>query len=218
MQFLINRLIDHTLLKPYATEKEVIKLCEEAKKYNFFSVCVFPIYVSLCKKLLKDTNIKVTTVISFPFGASTVATKCFETKEAIKNGADEIDMVMNITAFKSKNYKFVLDEIKSVREITKGKILKIIIETAYLTKEEKIKAAQIVKEAEADFIKTSTGFTSTGATVKDVKIIKSVVGNHLGIKAAGGIRSLKEAIALINAGATRIGTSASLDIIKQLYN
>ncbi len=210
MQLLINRIIDYTLLKPYSTKEDVVKLCQEAKKYNFYSVCVFPVYVSMCKNLLKRADIKVTTVVGFPLGCSTTATKCFEAKEAIKHGADEIDMVLNITAFKSKDYVSVLNDIKLVRKIAKNKILKVIIETAYLNKEEKIQAVNLVKEAKADFVKTSTGFANKGATLEDIRLIKSIVGNSLGIKASGGIRTLKDAIALIKAGATRIGTSTCL--------
>jgi len=210
----IASLIDHTLLKANATEEEIIKLCEEAKEYGFASVCVNPVYVSLCKQLLKGTNIKVCTVVGFPLGATTSNVKAFEAKEAIANGADEIDMVINIGALKSGNYQLVLDDIKAVREATRGKILKVIIETAYLTKEEKIKACELAKQAEADFVKTSTGFAPTGATVEDVALMKSVVGPKIGVKASGGIRTLEDALKMVKAGATRIGTSASVSIVK----
>lgn len=210
----IAPLIDHTLLKPNATEQEIIKLCEEAKKYGFASVCVNPAYVSLCKQLLKDTNVKVCTVVGFPLGATTPTVKAIEAKEAIANGADEVDMVINIGALKSGNYQLVLDDIKAVREATRGKILKVIIETAYLTREEKIKACELAKEAGADFVKTSTGFGPSGATVEDVMLMKSVVGPKMGVKASGGIRTLEDALKMVKAGATRIGASASVAIVR----
>lgn len=210
----IAKLIDHTLLKPNATQEEIVKLCEEAKKYNFASVCVNPAYVSLCKQLLKDTNVKVCTVIGFPLGATTPTVKAIEAKEAIANGADEVDMVINIGALKSGNYQLVLDDIKAVREATRGKILKVIIETAYLTREEKIKACELAKEAGADFVKTSTGFGPSGATVEDVALMKSVVGPKIGVKASGGIRTLEDALKMVKAGATRIGASASVAIVR----
>jgi deoxyribose-phosphate aldolase len=210
----IASLIDHTLLKANATEEEIIKLCEEAKEYGFASVCVNPVYVNLCKQLLKGTNVKVCTVVGFPLGATTSNVKAFEAKEAVANGADEIDMVINIGALKSGEYQLVLNDIKAVREATRGKILKVIIETAYLTKEEKIKACELAKQAGADFVKTSTGFAPTGATVEDVALIKSVVGPKIGVKASGGIRTLEDALKMVKAGATRIGTSASVAIVK----
>ncbi len=211
----IASLIEHTLLRANATQEEIVKLCEEAKKYGFASVCVNPIYVSLCKQLLKGTDVKVCTVIGFPLGATTTTVKVIEAKEAIANGADEVDMVINIGALKSGNYQLVLDDIKAVREATRGKILKVIIETAYLTKEEKIKACELAKQAGADFVKTSTGFAPTGATVEDVALMKSVVGPTIGVKASGGIRTLEDAIKMVKAGATRIGTSTSLAIVKE---
>ncbi len=209
----IASLIDHTLLKANATQEEIVKLCEEAKKYGFASVCVNPVYVSLCKQLLKGTNVKVCTVIGFPLGATTPTVKAIEAKEAIANGADEVDMVINIGALKSGNYQLVLDDIKAVREATRGKILKVIIETAYLTREEKIKACELAKEAGADFVKTSTGFGPSGATVEDVMLMRQVVGPKLGVKASGGIRTLEDAKKMVEAGATRIGASASVAIV-----
>lgn len=210
----IARLIDHTLLKANATQEEIVKLCDEAKKYGFASVCVNPAYVSLCKQLLKDSNVKVCTVIGFPLGATTPTVKAIEAKEAIANGADEVDMVINIGALKSGNYQLVLDDIKAVREATRGKILKVIIETAYLTKEEKIKACELAKEAGADFVKTSTGFGPSGATAEDVALMRFVVGPRIGVKASGGIRSFEDAVKMIQAGATRIGASASVAIVR----
>jgi deoxyribose-phosphate aldolase len=210
----IASLIDHTLLKPTATKQDIVKLCEEAKKYGFFAVCVNPMYVSFCKSLLRDTNVKVCTVIGFPLGATTTAVKVFESKEAIDNGADEIDMVINVSALRSKDYNYVLEDISAVREVTKGKILKVIIETAYLNEEEKIKACELAKEAKADFVKTSTGFAPTGATVEDVSLMRKIVGLDMGVKASGGIRTIKDVLKMIKAGANRIGTSSSVEIIE----
>lgn len=204
----ISKLIDYTNLKPTATEKDIIKLCREAIRYNFYCVCVSPIYVKLCKSILKNTDVKVCSVVGFPLGNSTTNTKVFEAQEIIKNGADEIDMVINISALKSADFRSVYEDIKAVRRVTKGKILKVIIETCYLTNEEKIKVAKIVKKAKADFIKTSTGFGTYGAKVSDVKLIKSVVSNEVGIKAAGGIKDKETALKMLKAGATRIGTSS----------
>lgn len=210
----IASLIDHTLLKPTATKQDIVKLCEEAKKYGFFAVCVNPMYVSFCKSLLRDTSVKVCTVIGFPLGATTTAVKVFESKEAIDNGADEIDMVINVSALRSKDYNYVLEDISAVREVTKGKILKVIIETAYLNEEEKIKACELAKEAKADFVKTSTGFAPTGATVEDVSLMRKIVGLDMGVKASGGIRTIEDVLKMIKAGANRIGTSSSVEIIE----
>jgi deoxyribose-phosphate aldolase len=210
----IASLIDHTLLKPTTTKQDIVKLCEEAKKYGFFAVCVNPMYVSFCKSLLRDTSVKVCTVIGFPLGATTTAVKVFESKEAIDNGADEIDMVINVSALRSKDYNYVLEDISSVREVTKGKILKVIIETAYLNEEEKIKACELAKEAKADFVKTSTGFAPTGATVEDVSLMRKIVGLDMGVKASGGIRTIEDVLKMIKAGANRIGTSSSVEIIE----
>ena len=205
--------IDHTLLKANATQEEIGKLCEEAKKYKFASVCVNPAYVSLCAQLLKGSGVKVCTVIGFPLGATTPTVKAIEARDAIANGADEIDMVINVGALKSGNYNLVLEDIKAVREATRGKILKVILETAYLTRDEKIKACQLSKEAGADFVKTSTGFGPSGATVEDIKLMREVVGTAMGVKASGGIRSTKDAADMVAAGATRIGASASVAIV-----
>ncbi|MDI6641273.1 MAG: deoxyribose-phosphate aldolase [Elusimicrobiota bacterium] len=206
-------MIDHTLLKPNATQEEIGKLCEEAKKYGFASVCVNPAYVSMCASLLKNTGIRVCTVVGFPLGATTPTVKAIEARDAIANGADEIDMVINIGALKSGNYQLVLDDIKAVREATKGKILKVILETAYLTRDEKIKGCLLAKEAGADFVKTSTGFGPSGATVEDIMLMREAVGPTMGIKAAGGIRTLEDAKKMVEAGATRIGASASVAIV-----
>lgn len=211
----IASMIDHTLLKPDATGEMIDKLCAEAKKYEFAAVCVNPYYVSRAKELLKDTNIKVATVIGFPLGANTKEVKAFETEDAIKNGADEVDMVINIGALKSEEYDVVIDDIKSVVKAANGKaIVKVIIETCLLTEEEKIMACKLAKEAGADYVKTSTGFSTGGATVEDVKLMKEIVGDSLKIKASGGIRDYKTAKAMIDAGASRIGASASIKIVE----
>ncbi len=210
----IASLIDHTLLKPNAKRSDIKKLCDEAKKYNFWSVCVNPCFVKFCKELLKDTEVKVCTVVGFPLGATTTSVKVYEAKEAISNGADEIDMVININAMKSAEYDFVFEDIFAVREATKDKVLKVIIETAYLTKEEKIKVCELAGKADVDFVKTSTGFASYGATVEDVALMKSIVKEDIGVKASGGIRTLKDVISMLEAGANRIGTSSSVDIME----
>lgn len=211
----IASIIDHTLLKPNATKNDIIKLCEEAKKYRFFSVCVNPWYVKFVSKLLENTKIKVSTVVGFPLGANTTEVKVFEAKKALEDGADEIDMVINITALKSSEYDLVLKDIEAVRDITTGKVLKVIIETAYLTTEEKIKVCELAKEAKVDFVKTSTGFAPSGATVEDVTLVKKIVGDGIGVKASGGIRTLQDVINMLEAGATRIGTSSSVEIIEE---
>lgn len=210
----LAKYIDHTLLKPNATEAEIIKLCEEAKKYGFASVCVNPSYVSLASKLLKGSSVKVCTVVGFPLGATSTFTKVMETRDAIANGANEIDMVINVGALKSKNYDLVKSDIARVVEAAAGNCVKVIIETALLTNEEKIKACELAKEAGADFVKTSTGFSSGGATVEDVELMRKVVGPNMGVKASGGIRDYQTAQQMIKAGATRIGASASVAIIK----
>lgn len=210
----IASLIDHTLLKPNATRNDIMKLCEEAKKYEFWSVCVNPCFVKFCKELLRGTNVRVCTVIGFPLGATTTSVKAYEAKEAISDGVDEIDMVININAMKSSEYDFVFKDILAVREATKGKVLKVIIETAYLTKEEKIKVCELAKKANVDFVKTSTGFAPSGATVEDVALMRSIVGDKIGVKASGGIKTLKDVVNMLQAGANRIGASASVNIIE----
>ncbi|MCG2725600.1 MAG: deoxyribose-phosphate aldolase [Elusimicrobia bacterium] len=206
-------MIDHTLLKANATQEEIGKLCEDARKYCFASVCVNPAYVMLANRLLRGSSVKVCTVIGFPLGSSTPTIKAIEARDAIANGADEIDMVMNIGALKSGNDSLVLDDIKAVRSATCGKILKVILETSYLSKEEKIRACILAKEAKSDFVKTSTGFGSGGATVEDIALMRETVGLEMGIKASGGIKDANVAQAMIKAGATRLGTSASIAII-----
>ncbi|PKN00892.1 MAG: deoxyribose-phosphate aldolase [Elusimicrobia bacterium HGW-Elusimicrobia-1] len=205
--------IDHTLLKANATQEEIGKLCEEAAKYKFVSVCVNPAYVAMSAQLLRGSGVKVCTVIGFPLGATTPTVKAIEARDAIANGADEIDMVINVGALKSGNHQLVLEDIKAVREATRGKILKVILETAYLTREEKIKACELSKAAAADFVKTSTGFGPSGATAEDIKLMRDTVGPSMGVKASGGIRSTADATAMVAAGATRIGASASVAIV-----
>ncbi len=209
----IAPMIDHTLLKASATQEEIGKLCEEARKYGFASVCINPAYVALSSRLLAGSSVKVCTVIGFPLGATTSTAKVIEARDAIANGADEIDMVINVGAIKSGNYAFVLEDIKAVREATRGKILKVILETTYLTKEEKIKACQLSKQAGADFVKTSTGFGPSGATVEDIQLMRETVGPLMGVKASGGVRTQDDARKMVAAGATRIGASASVAIV-----
>jgi len=211
----LAKYIDHTLLKPEATESQIIKVCEEAKEYNFASVCVNAYYAKLVSEQLKGTDIKTCVVVGFPLGATTKEVKAFETKQAIENGAQEIDMVINIGALKDKKYDVVKDDIKAVVEAAKGKALvKVIIETCLLTQEEKVKACELAKEAGADFVKTSTGFSTGGANVEDVKLMRETVGTDIGVKASGGVRTTEDAEAVIKAGANRIGASASIAIVK----
>ncbi|WP_102691285.1 deoxyribose-phosphate aldolase [Rummeliibacillus pycnus] len=206
--------IDHTLLKPEATEEQIIKLCEEAKEFNFASVCVNPVWVSVAAAELKEATSKVCTVIGFPLGASTSATKAFETKDAIANGADEIDMVINIGALKGGQYDLVENDIKAVVEAANGTLVKVIIETCLLSEEEKVKACELSVTAGADFVKTSTGFSTGGATAEDVALMRKTVGSEIGVKASGGVRSLEDLEGMVAAGATRIGASSGVKIMK----
>ncbi len=207
--------IDHTLLKANATRAEIEKLAEEAKKYSFASVCVNPTWVKTAAQLLADSpNVKVCTVIGFPLGAATSATKAFETKDAIENGATEVDMVINIGALKDKQDDLVEQDIRAVVEAAKGKALtKVIIETCLLTEEERVRACQLAVKAGADFVKTSTGFSTGGATVEDIRLMRETVGSEIGVKASGGVRSREDALAMIEAGATRIGASSGVAIV-----
>jgi deoxyribose-phosphate aldolase len=209
-------MIDHTLLKPDATQDQIAQLCFEARKYNFASVCVNPANVKLCAELLKGSPVKVCTVIGFPLGATSTDAKVFETQNAIQNGATEIDMVINIGALKSRDLELVASDIRSIVQAAHqgGAIVKVIIEAALLTDEEKTIACLLSKEAGADFVKTSTGFASGGATVEDVTLMRRVVGPAMGVKAAGGIRTLEDAENMIKAGATRIGASAGVKIVQ----
>lgn len=207
--------IDHTLLKPDATKEQIKKLCEEAKKYGFASVCVNPYWVKDCKQILKGTKVNVCTVIGFPLGATTTATKVFETAQAIEQGADEIDMVINIGLLKARDYERVKEDIKEVVDAASGRLVKVIIETCLLSDEEKVKACQLAVDAGAAFVKTSTGFSTGGATMEDVALMRKTVGEQVGVKASGGIRSLAEMLKMIDAGATRIGTSSGVKIIEE---
>lgn len=211
----IASMIDHTLLKPEATEEMIEKLCNEAKENGFAAVCVNPFYVRKAKELLKGTGVKVATVVGFPLGANVKEVKAYETKKAIEDGAEEIDMVINIGALKNRDYETVKEDIKAVVEEARGKaIVKVIIETCLLTDEEKVSACELAKEAGAHYVKTSTGFNSSGATVEDVKLMKETVGESMKVKASGGIRDYKTAKAMVDAGASRLGTSSSLKIIQ----
>lgn len=217
----ITGIIDHTLLKADATEEQITVLAQEAKEYSFASVCVNPTWVKKAAELLKDApEVKVCTVIGFPLGATTSTVKAFETTNAIENGADEVDMVINIGALKDKNYDLVQSDIQAVVDAAKGKALvKVIIETALLTDEEKAKVSELAVKAGADFVKTSTGFSTGGATVEDIALMRKTVGPDVGVKASGGVRGLEDAKAMIEAGATRIGASSGVSIAKgQLSN
>ncbi|HEL2122974.1 TPA: deoxyribose-phosphate aldolase [Streptococcus suis] len=209
----LNKYIDHTILKPETTQEQVEKILAEAKEYDFASVCVNPTWVALAAESLKDSDVKVCTVIGFPLGANTPAVKAFETKDAISNGADEIDMVINIGALKTENYDLVLEDIKAVVAASGDKLVKVIIEACLLTDDEKVKACQLSQEAGADYVKTSTGFSTGGATVADVALMRKTVGPDMGVKASGGARSYEDAIAFIEAGASRIGASSGVAIM-----
>jgi len=210
----IAKMIDSTLLKPDATSDDIKKLCRDAKKYNFASVCVNPCFVSLASDLLISVDVKVCCAIGFPLGAATPETKVFEARDAVRNGADEIDMVLNISALKAKKYETVKKEIKDIVDVVGKVAVKVIIETCYLDDEEKIKACLIAKEAGAHFVKTSTGFGSKGATAEDVALMRKTVGPNMGVKASGGIRTIDDAVRMINAGANRIGTSRAVEIVE----
>jgi len=214
----LARLIDHTLLKPSATKDDIRRLCEEAKTYGFWSVCVNPFYVKIAADNLRKSDVRICSVVGFPFGANTTKIKTFEAEKAIDDGADEIDMVMNIGALKSQDYKFVKADIRSVVEHVKAgkdKIVKVIIETGLLSEDEKVLACRLVRDSGADFVKTSTGFNAPGATANDVKLMRDTVGPNFGLKASGGIRTYQDAVNLIEAGANRIGTSSGIAIIEK---
>lgn len=210
-----NKFIDHTILKPEASEAQVVKLCEEAKEFDFASVCVNPCHVALCAKLLANTDVKVCTVIGFPLGANTAEVKGFETKNAVDNGATEIDMVINVGALKDKKYDVVFNDIKAVVDNAMGKLVKVILETCLLTPEEIVKACELSKDAGADFVKTSTGFNKYGATVEDVALMRKTVGKDMGVKASGGVRTREDMLKMIEAGANRIGASAGKALISE---
>ena len=202
-----NKLIDHTILKPDASIEDIKRICKEAKDYNFMSVC------DLCKNELKGSDVKVCTVIGFPLGATLPQAKALETREAVFEGADEIDMVINITMLKAHEDDYVYNEIEKVRRSCMGKVLKVIIETCLLTDEEKVRACLLAKKAGADFVKTSTGFSTGGATVHDIELMRKTVGPDMGVKASGGIRTHEDLVKMVEAGATRIGTSSGPKII-----
>jgi deoxyribose-phosphate aldolase len=210
----MNSNIDHTNLKPFSTKYNIIELCNEAIEHNFASVCVNPCYVSLASEILSGSNVAVCTVIGFPLGANTTETKVFEAKNAVENGADEIDMVINIGALKNKDYKYIKDEIESIRDAIEGKILKVIIETCYLDNDEIIKMTKICNETFVNFIKTSTGFGTEGATIENVKLMKKHASETLEIKASGGIKTYEDAVSFLEAGATRLGTSSGVLLMK----
>ncbi|PAQ16540.1 deoxyribose-phosphate aldolase [Bacillaceae bacterium SAOS 7] len=215
----VAKMIDHTLLKADATKEEVSKLCEEAKTYEFASVCINPTWVSYASEQLKGTPVKVCTVIGFPLGAMTSEVKAFETKNAIENGAEEVDMVINIGALKDGDYETVLKDIQAVTSAAKGKALtKVIIETCLLTDEEKQKACELAVKAGTDYVKTSTGFSTGGATVADITLMRQAVGPNIGVKASGGVRSKEDAENMIKAGATRIGASSGVKIVQGLQS
>ena len=209
----LNSYIDHTNLKAIATTADIKKLCDEAIKYHFSTVCVNPCYVEIAKSYLENSTVNVCTVIGFPLGANTINTKEFEAIDAINNGADEIDMVINIGALKNKDYDYVKKEIENIRDAIDGKTLKVIIETCYLTKEEIKKMTEICNETFVNFIKTSTGFGTRGASIEDIEIINENKNDLLEIKASGGIRNLEDAEKFINLGVTRIGTSSGVEIM-----
>ena len=216
----LANMIDHTNLKAFADDAAFEKLCDEAKKYNFKMVAINPAQTVRCKKKLEVSPVHVGAAIGFPLGQTTLECKIFETKDAIEKGADEIDYVINVAELKNKNYDYIKKEMEEIVKICReaGKTSKVIFENCYLTDDEKRKVAEIAKEVKPDFIKTSTGFGTGGATVEDVKLMKSVVGDEVKVKAAGGIRDLKTALAMIEAGAERLGTSAGVAIVEEYNN
>jgi len=214
----LNQYIDHTLLKPTATKVEIKKLCEEAIANKFATVCVNPYWVSYAKTLLKDSDVGITTVIGFPLGATSTAAKVAEAKQAILDGATELDMVINLGALKDQDDVAVLNDLEQVRKVSENQVLKVILETGYLTEQEIIKACQLAVQAKLDFVKTSTGFGPRGASVEDVELMAKTVGDKIKIKAAGGVKTYQDAITMIKAGASRIGTSGGLAIINQQEN
>ncbi|MEI3598448.1 MULTISPECIES: deoxyribose-phosphate aldolase [unclassified Oceanobacillus] len=212
----IAKMIDHTLLKADSVKEQIITLCKEAKEYNFYSVCVNPTWVKEAAEQLKGTDVEVCTVIGFPLGANTPETKAFETKDAIANGATEVDMVINIGELKAGNDEAVENDIRAVVNAATGKALvKVIIETSLLTEEEKVRACELSVKAGADYVKTSTGFSTGGATLEDVKLMRETVGPDIGVKASGGVRGKEDAHAMIDAGASRIGASSGIKIVTE---
>lgn len=212
----INKYIDHTVLKATATEEDIIKLCEEAREHDFFSVCVNGGYVSLAKKNLAGSNVKVCAVVGFPLGAMSSEAKIFEARKAVEDGAEEIDMVINVGELKSRNFDKVEKEIAAIKEVVGGKVLKVILETCYLTSKEIILACELAVKSKADFVKTSTGFGIDGATLEHIELMKKGVDGKARIKASGGIKNLDKALSFIEAGVDRIGTSSGVSIVKEL--
>ena len=210
----LNKYIDHTILKATASQKDIEKLCAEATEHKFYSVCVNGCHVKDAKKYLEGTDVKVAAVVGFPLGAMTTAAKVFEAKEAIENGASEIDMVINVAKLQDGEYEYVEEEIRQIKEAIGKNVLKVIIETCYLSDEEKVKACELSLKAKADFVKTSTGFGTGGATFEDVKLMKSVVGNNAKVKASGGVKDKETAEKYVELGAERLGTSSGIEIIK----
>ena len=210
----LNKYIDHTILKATASSSDVQKVCEEAIEHKFYSVCVNGCYVADAKQLLQGTDVKIAAVVGFPLGAMTTAAKVFEAKEAVENGASEIDMVINVAKLKDGEFEYVENEIRQIKEAIGENVLKVIIETCYLTDEEKVKACELSLVAKADFVKTSTGFGTGGATYEDVKLMKSVVGDNAKVKASGGVRDKETAQKYVNLGAERLGTSSGIEIVK----
>ena len=210
----LNKYIDHTILKATASNSDVQKLCEEAIEHEFYSVCVNGCYVADAKQLLQGTDVKVAAVVGFPLGAMTTAAKVFEAKEAVENGASEIDMVINVAKLKDGEFEYVENEIRQIKEVIGDNVLKVIIETCYLTDEEKVKACELALVAKADFVKTSTGFGTGGATYEDVKLMKSIVGDNAKVKASGGVRDKETAQKYVELGAERLGTSSGISIME----
>ena len=210
----LNKYIDHTILKATASQKDIEKLCAEATEHKFYSVCVNGCHVKDAKKYLEGTDVKVAAVVGFPLGAMTTAAKVFEAKEAIENGASEIDMVINVAKLQDGEYGYVEEEIRQIKEAIGKNVLKVIIETCYLSDEEKVKACELSLKAKADFVKTSTGFGTGGATFEDVKLMKSVVGDNAKVKASGGVKDKETAEKYVELGAERLGTSSGIEIIK----
>ncbi len=208
-----SKYIDHTVLKQDAVKADVVKLCNEAVENDFASVCINPYWIPVAKEILTGTNVDICTVIGFPLGANATATKAFETKQAILDGATEIDMVINVGALKDKEYDVVYNDIKAVVDAANGTLVKVIIETCLLTDEEKVKACELSVKANAHFVKTSTGFSTGGATKEDIALMRKTVGPDVGVKASGGVRSPEDFKAMIEAGATRIGTSSGIKLI-----
>lgn len=208
-----NKLIDHTLLKANALKNDITKLCDEAMQYDFASVCVNPVWVSYCAEYLKESDVRVCTVIGFPLGANTSKVKAYEAKMAIEEGADEVDMVINIGALKAGDMDTVYQDIQAVVDASQGHCVKVIIETCLLTDEEKVLACQQAMKAKATFVKTSTGFSTGGATVHDVALMKQTVGDHCEVKASGGVKTFEDMEAMVNAGASRIGTSSGISLM-----